>query len=172
MITLLTLVLIERDGHLLLGMKKRGFGAGRWNGFGGKVQAGESIDSAAIRETKEECGLELLALEAVGMHAFEFEHARGDILEVHVFRGVSWQGEPIETEEMRPQWFSVEAIPYTAMWPDDAYWLPLFLKRKKFRTRFLFGAGDRVLEKHLEVWNEQKSGFEPDDCGESLRAAR
>lgn len=32
---------------VLLGMKKRGFGAGKWNGFGGKVQPGETIEEAA-----------------------------------------------------------------------------------------------------------------------------
>jgi len=32
----LTLVFLRRPGQILLGMKKRGFGQGRWNGFGGK----------------------------------------------------------------------------------------------------------------------------------------
>jgi hypothetical protein len=43
---------------VLLGLKKRGFGAGKWNGFGGKVEQGESIRTAAIREMKEEAGIE------------------------------------------------------------------------------------------------------------------
>lgn len=46
---LLTLVMVVQPGRVLLGMKKRGFGAGRWNGFGGKVQAGETIEDAARR---------------------------------------------------------------------------------------------------------------------------
>jgi hypothetical protein len=46
---LLTLVLIRDKCRVLLGMKKRGFGAGRWNGFGGKVEAGETIVQGAIR---------------------------------------------------------------------------------------------------------------------------
>lgn len=48
---LLTLVLIHQNTRLLLGMKKRGFGVGRWNGFGGKVQPGETILEAAERYT-------------------------------------------------------------------------------------------------------------------------
>lgn len=46
---LLTLVLVVRPGRVLLGMKKRGFGAGKWNGFGGKVQPGETIEDGARR---------------------------------------------------------------------------------------------------------------------------
>jgi 8-oxo-dGTP pyrophosphatase MutT (NUDIX family) len=38
-------------------MKKRGFGNGKYNGFGGKVENGETIQQAAIRETIEESGL-------------------------------------------------------------------------------------------------------------------
>ncbi len=46
---LFTLLFVLRPGQVLLGMKKRGFGKGRWNGFGGKVHKGESIEEAAIR---------------------------------------------------------------------------------------------------------------------------
>lgn len=148
---LLTLVLIRDGERVLLGMKKRGFGAGRWNGFGGKVKEGEAIEAGAMRETQEECGVELTKMEAVGVHEFEFDHDRGNILEVHVFRGDAWQGEPVETEEMRPQWYPVDAIPYDLMWPDDRYWMPIFLENKKFRTKFLFGEGDRVLEQAIEL---------------------
>lgn len=145
----LTLCLAVREGKALLGMKKRGFGAGRWNGFGGKVEAGETIEDGARREMREECGVTIGQMEKAGMHEFEFAAKRGEILEVHVFRVDTWEGEPRETEEMRPQWFATDAIPYDEMWPDDIYWLPLFLEGKKFRTRFLFGAGDTVLEKEV-----------------------
>ena len=50
---LLTLVFIIEKDSILLGMKKRGFGAGWWNGFGGKVQQGETIEEAAKRSIKE-----------------------------------------------------------------------------------------------------------------------
>ncbi len=146
---ILTLCFLVRDGKILLGMKKRGFGMGRWNGFGGKVEPGESIEEGAKRETEEECGLQITKMEKVGIHEFEFFDKKGDILEVHVFRGDDWQGEPTETEEMRPQWFTTDAIPYDEMWPDDIHWLPVFLVGKKFRTKFLFGKGDAVLENEV-----------------------
>ncbi len=151
---LLTLVLILDDKRVLLGMKKRGFGAGRWNGFGGKVQPGETIPEAAVRETREECGVTLTCFEEVGVHTFEFARDRGNYLEVHTFRGDAWEGDPLETEEMRPQWFPIDAIPFDEMWPDDRYWIPIFLEGKKFRTRFLFGEGDQVLEQQIVIVNE------------------
>lgn len=146
---ILTLCLATKEDRILLGMKKRGFGAGRWNGFGGKVEPGETIEEGARRETLEECGVTIIAMEKVGIHEFEFTNKRGDILEVHVFRIDAWTGEPQETEEMRPQWFTTDAIPYDAMWPDDIHWLPVFLAGKKFRTKFLFGEGDSVLENEV-----------------------
>ncbi|MFZ3031979.1 MAG: 8-oxo-dGTP diphosphatase [Candidatus Moraniibacteriota bacterium] len=147
---ILTLCLVTKGDKILLGMKKRGFGMGRWNGFGGKVEEGESIEDGAKRETLEECGVVITKMEKFGIHEFEFAHDRGTILEVHVFRVDAWDGEPSETEEMRPQWFTIDAIPYDEMWPDDIHWLPVFLAGKKFRTKFLFGEGDSVLENHVE----------------------
>ncbi len=148
---LLTLAIVLQKDRVLLGMKKRGFGAGRWNGFGGKVHDGETIEEAARRETKEECGLTVTKMEKYGVHEFEFEHDRSTVLEVHVFRVVDWDGEPVETEEMKPAWYSVDAIPYDEMWPDDRYWLPLLLEGQKFHTKFLFGEGDQILEQDIQI---------------------
>jgi len=44
-----TLALIQNDGHVLLGLKKRGFGKGLWNGFGGKIEVDETDKDAAVR---------------------------------------------------------------------------------------------------------------------------
>ena len=37
---LLSLVYVRRGTQILLGLKKRGFGQGKWNGFGGKLEEG------------------------------------------------------------------------------------------------------------------------------------
>ena len=141
----LTLCIIHQHPRILLGMKKRGFGAGRWNGFGGKVQEEETIEEAARREMQEEAGVIVEELEKVGMIEFEFQ-GNSEILEVHIFRAEQFTGEPAESEEMKPQWFHTEDIPFETMWPDDKHWLPLFLEDKKFRGQFLFGDQDRILE--------------------------
>lgn len=144
----LTLAIIRRDSEVLLGMKKRGFGAGKWNGFGGKVEPDETVEAAARRELREEAGIEAAELERIGILDFKFQ-GNPEILEVHVFRGERFSGEPREGEEMRPQWFDADAIPYGEMWPDDRLWLPLFLEGRKFKGRFLFGPSNEIIEQEL-----------------------
>ena len=134
---ILTLCVVLKNKQILLGMKKRGFGAGRWNGFGGKVEEGESIAQAASRELLEEVGIRAHSLDLVGVLEFTFLND-SKILEVHVFTVAEFSGEPIESEEMAPQWFALEDIPYGQMWTDDAHWLPLLLSGKKFAGKFLF----------------------------------
>ncbi|KAG2456217.1 8ODP triphosphatase, partial [Polypterus senegalus] len=177
---LLTLVLVVQPGRVLLGMKKRGFGAGRWNGFGGKVQPGETIEQAAKRASIKSspewdiknicpnqsnmvhlylscCGRELFeessltcdTLEKIGQIKFEFV-GETEIMDVHIFRADTYQGEPAESDEMKPQWFNCDKIPFHQMWPDDIYWFPLMLKKKKFLGYFKFQGHDIILEQKLE----------------------
>lgn len=145
-----TLCLIHTDTHVLLGKKKRGFGMGRWNGFGGKVEPGETIEAAARREVLEECGVTVPAVEQVGLIHFEFE-GNPELLEVHIFRATAYEGEPVETDEMAPAWFHRDEIPFAEMWPDGPEWMPLFFADKKFQGPFLFGAGDRILSRELAL---------------------
>lgn len=146
----MTICLIHDHPKVLLGMKKRGFGAGRWNGFGGKVNEGETVEEAAKREMLEEVGITVKSLERRGVLDFEFNAKRGEILEVHIFKVLDYFGEPVESEEMRPAWFNLDEIPFTEMWPDDIHWFPLFLRGSKFKGYFLFGEGDSVLERELQ----------------------
>lgn len=146
---LLTLVVVVQPGRVLLGMKKRGFGAGRWNGFGGKVQAGETIEDGARRELHEESSLTVDELEKVGNIKFEFV-GDTELLDVHIFRADSYNGEPTESEEMRPQWFDSHQIPFSQMWPDDIFWFPLLLQKKKFLGYFKFQGHDVILSHTLE----------------------
>ncbi|MBP6884082.1 MAG: 8-oxo-dGTP diphosphatase [Candidatus Pacebacteria bacterium] len=118
-------------------MKKRGFGAGRWNGFGGKVEDGETIEEAMKREMKEEAGVDIKNFEKVGILNFEFQDGSSPV-QVHCFKTEEFIGEPAESEEMKPEWFFVDEIPFAQMWPDDIYWIPMFLKNKKFKGKFIF----------------------------------
>lgn len=125
------------DGRVLLGMKKRGFGAGRWNGFGGKVEEGETLEEAARRELTEEVGIYAKDMRKVGILELEHESDHKP-LEMHIFTVTDFSGEPIESEEMRPEWFAYDAIPFKQMWPDDAQWFPYLLGDKLFRGAFCF----------------------------------
>ena len=136
---LLTLVMASKEGRILLGMKKRGFGEGLWNGFGGKVDQGETVEEAARRELEEESGLTTEELSLSGILNFTFASEPKE-LEVHVFKANLGNEEPIETEEMRAAWFSHEEIPFADMWSDDVYWLPLLLSGSLFKGHFHFDA--------------------------------
>jgi 8-oxo-dGTP diphosphatase/2-hydroxy-dATP diphosphatase len=148
-----TLSIPHDHPRVLLGMKKRGFGAGRWNGFGGKVEPGESVEQAAKRELFEESGIAAAEIEQFGLIEFEFQGSP-EILEVHIFKITDFAGDGRESDEMSPRWFFVDEIPFSEMWPDDVHWFPFFLSGRKFKGRFLFGKDDVILEKELaEVKN-------------------
>lgn len=129
--------MVYGEGEILLGLKKRGFGEGRWNGFGGKVEDGETIEEATTRELKEEASIEPMKMKEVGVLDFSFENDP-KILEVHIYKVTEFSGTPAESEEMKPQWFKFSEIPFTQMWSDDVLWFPFLLNDKLFKGSFLF----------------------------------
>ena len=145
---ILTVCVIHQSQKVLLGMKKRGFGAKRWNGFGGKVKNGEAIEEAAKREIKEEVGITVKDLEKIGVIEFEFR-GEPELLEVHFFKVNKFTGQPKESEEMQPRWFDIKEIPFQKMWPSDKYWFPLFLEGKRFKGKFFHQDLDNILKYEL-----------------------
>ncbi len=143
-----TLCFLVKDDRVLLAMKKRGFGVGRWNGVGGKLQKGETIEAAAVREIKEEIGVDVREdnLENIGKLSFSFQDNQDWNQECAVFIVRDWHGEPTESEEMHPQWYQKDKVPFHEMWVDDPHWLPLVLAGKKIEGEFLFNAtGDAMV---------------------------
>ncbi|MDQ1343896.1 MAG: 8-oxo-dGTP diphosphatase / 2-hydroxy-dATP diphosphatase [Patescibacteria group bacterium] len=135
--------------EILLAMKKRGFGEGKWNGAGGKVEAGETVEAAAVRELREETGIDVpeSKLESVGILHFTFEGKPDWNQDVNVFFVRDYVGpDGIETEEMRPEWFTLDKIPFDDMWADDPYWLPRVLEGDKVDFSFTFDADGDLAE--------------------------
>jgi 8-oxo-dGTP pyrophosphatase MutT (NUDIX family) len=120
-------------------MKKRGFWMGKRNGAGGKVQAGESIIEAALRELEEETTINLTEqeLSVRGVFHFHFAQEPHQDMDVHLF---TWQydGDFAETEEMKPQWRDVDQIPYDQMRDDDKYRLPRIIADKECSIEYSF----------------------------------
>lgn len=114
------------------------------------MEAGETPEEAAVREVQEEAGVMVVGgVEKVGELLFTFE---GDPTAMHVmvFSARGYTGTPTESEEMKPQWFSVDSLPYSLMWPDDELWYPIYLRGGKFRGRFHFQGHDKILSEKLE----------------------
>ena len=146
-----TIVFLRRDKSILLAMKKRGFGAGHWNGAGGKPEPGEAIIDTARRECFEEIAVTPGKLDKVAEINFYSQGKPGDDQQAHVYFCYGWAGEPTETEEMRPQWFDIDTIPYDSMWADDIYWLPVVLSGKKIEANFYFDANNQVADHQIKV---------------------
>jgi 8-oxo-dGTP pyrophosphatase MutT (NUDIX family) len=139
--------------EVLLGFKKIGFGAGKYAGFGGAVEDGETIPVAAARELAEETSIQVAEhdLHPVGHLTFLFPANPAWNQLVHVFRVTTWQGAPVESREMKPVWFSVDHLPYHRMWQDAPHWLPTVLAGKRIQLRIVFADDNETVH---EIYDE------------------
>jgi 8-oxo-dGTP diphosphatase len=137
-----TLALLIEDGHILLGLKKNGFGRGKYCGLGGKVEPGETIPAAAVREIREESGLEVEIENLLprGAITFYFPQRPEWDLQTRLFMVSKWRGRPVETGEMQPAWFKTNKLPYDQMWEDARDWLPPVLAGNCIEASFTYGA--------------------------------
>lgn len=148
----LTIIFLVKNDQVLLAMKKRGFGEGKWNGAGGKVETDETIEQALIREAQEEINITPTNYEKVADITFDELHGNErKTMQVHVFTCTQWIGSPEESEEMRPKWFNFDEIPYSSMWSDDQYWLPLVLQGKKAVGTFKLNDQNEVVDYSVET---------------------
>jgi 8-oxo-dGTP pyrophosphatase MutT (NUDIX family) len=140
---IMTEALALRKDKILLGRrKKNGFGQGKWLGLGGKVEIGETIEQAMIRECEEEANIKVTAYIKRGVLTFYYQ--LDPDMEVHYFEILGFTGLPSDSEEMQISWFKQNKIPYDLMWPNDRYWLPMFLKKEYFEGEFHFDADYKI----------------------------
>jgi 8-oxo-dGTP diphosphatase len=144
--TLLFVIEHEPAARILLIEKKRGLGAGKVNGPGGRIDRGETPIDAAVRELGEELGVGARGIVEHGELSFHF--VDGYKLHCHVFRADACVGDAVETDEAVPLWTPLDAIPFHRMWADDALWLPMLIAGDGFHGRFVFD-GDRMVDHDL-----------------------
>ncbi len=99
-----TLVFITRDERVLLlrGAPTKRIWANKYNGIGGHIERDEDIYSAALREVREETGLEVDDLRLVGLINIDGDQPTGIML--FVFTADRRSGEPIPSEEGALEW--------------------------------------------------------------------
>ncbi len=146
--TLCLLVQGEPVEQVLLGFKKRGFGQGKFTGIGGKVEPGERVIAAALRELGEEIGVALseAQLKPMGVITFHFPAKPAWDQKVHIFLVRNWESAPCEGDEMEPQWFQRDMLPFAQMWQDASYWLPLILANKSICATFIFNNDNETVQ--------------------------
>jgi 8-oxo-dGTP diphosphatase len=137
--------------EVLLGKKKRGFGAGYYVGIGGQLEPGETVEQAAVRELAEEVGVIVDPQDLVpaGSVIFLFPAHPKWNLDVTLFQVERWRGDIGESEEMTPAWFYPKDIPYEKMWQDARYWLPHLLDRIKLQARIVYKEDNKRVDEVL-----------------------
>ena len=141
-----TEVLVVRDGQILLIRKKRGLGAGKINGPGGRLEPDESVEACGVREVQEELCVTPTGVVWMADHRVQF--VDGLTIHLDVFRADDIRGVPTETAEAEPHWFALDQIPYHEMWADTRLWIPWLLADRRCSGRFVFD-GDTLLDHAL-----------------------
>ncbi len=109
-----TIATVIRDGHVLLVRRANPPDAGRWGFPGGKIEAGEAIEAAAIRELQEETGVRATAHRVfTAVDAFDRDRD-GQLLHHYVLIAVlcNWvEGEPTAGDDaLDARWFALEQL--------------------------------------------------------------
>ena len=130
------LVYVVQDKKVLLAKKVKKINAGRYTGYGGKIEKGETELDTAKRELKQESGLtvDIESLEKVGL--IDFYNEDGGVWRVHVFIVHKFKGKPKSTKEMEdPKWFPISNMPFGRMNATDVFWLPIIFRGVKINAK-------------------------------------
>lgn len=153
--TLCFLTVGDPPHKILLGMKKTGLGEGKFNGYGGKVEDGERIETAVIRELFEESAIQITASQLKKAGVLTFKESGKQDWETHVYVVSQWQGTAVESREMVHHWFTLDNIPYEQMWEDDQFWLPHVLAGKTVVATFCFDQNGKMMsDMEIDIQDE------------------
>jgi 8-oxo-dGTP pyrophosphatase MutT (NUDIX family) len=149
-----TLCFFIKENKILLGFKKRGYGSNRYAGIGGKFEEGNdiNIEAALIREAQEEVNVTPTNYSHVATLNFYFPYVETPFKwnqKVFVYLCTKWSGEPEESEEMKPEFFDIENIPFEKMWVDNKLWLPQVLSGKILFGEYLFKTESEIEDQNI-----------------------
>lgn len=140
---LATLCYIIKDGKTLMiyrNKKENDYHEGKWNGLGGKFEAGESPEDCAIREMKEETGLDVKNPNMKGFITFpNFDGVDDWYVFVFVFH--DFEGDLIESPEGHLEWIENDKLIELNLWEGDKIFIPWLFQEKFFSAKFNYENG-------------------------------
>lgn len=145
-----TLVYIEQnDCYLMLLRNKKAIDVneGKWIGVGGKLEAGESPEECALRETLEETGLKLQLLKLRGILTFSSEGWEDEI--IFVYTSDKFDGQLKECEEGELKWIKKDEISKLNLWEGDRIFLKLLIESDTIFSLKLSYKNDELVEHNL-----------------------
>lgn len=141
------MIVVDHEAkRILLAYHKTGEMADYYMGFLDEMRKDEPAQDAATRIAQEQCGIIVPQAELRALLIFTGEEF--DSVDEYEYYATVFEGEPQETDAIRPEWFDFDKIPYSKMPADDAIWYPPFLSGKLQRGEFHFAAGMKNLLRH------------------------
>lgn len=134
---LATLCYVKRDGCTLMLhriKKPNDIHEGKWNGLGGKFEAGETPEECVRREVQEEAGLIVQDPHLHGL--LMFPNFKGNDWYVFVFTATEFNGELIESPEGNLEWIPDEKLLDLNLWESDHIFLPWLTSADFFSAKF------------------------------------
>jgi len=114
---------------------------GKWNGLGGKFEAGETPEECVIREVLEESGLSVQNPRLRGL--LMFPKFKGNDWYVFVFTASEFNGELIDSPEGELEWIPDEKILDLNLWESDHIFMPWIPEGRFFSAKFEY-EGERM----------------------------
>jgi 8-oxo-dGTP diphosphatase len=115
--------------------------AGKWNGLGGKLEAGESPEDCALREVWEESGLRLVNPVLRGIITFP-HFSKGEDWYVYVFVAYAFTGELIDSTEGVLAWVDNDKLFDLNLWHGDRVFLRWLDDPRFFSAKFVYTSGE------------------------------
>lgn len=132
------------DSYLLLfrNKKKNDINEGKWIGVGGHREPNETIDECAIREVKEETGLDVHSLECAGEVLFVDENLK---MMMYLYEITDFSGTLIECNEGDLKWIPIKDIYNYPMWEGDKLFLPKVINHEPYFKMVLTYLHDKLI---------------------------
>ncbi len=143
---LATLCYVRRGEHTLMIHRTKVAGdmhTGKWNGLGGKLEAGETPEECAIREIWEEAGLKVVNLRLRGMITFP-GFANDEDWYTFLFVVDEFEGELIDSTEGYLKWIPDGELLELYLWEGDRIFIPWLDKPGFFSAKFVYENGELV----------------------------